>query len=104
MGYGSATIEELCYATNRTLDRPLGRLLNRLLYASRLAAHALPANIRPVHIAPAHGALVDAMEVETTHRLGNKLSAGCGIINFWVWNYHLPLNSLVPRPLGRVVM
>ena len=91
-------------AINRTLDRPLDGLLNRLLYASRLTAHALPANIRPAHIVPARGALanlVDAMEVETTHRLGNKLrggSAGSGsyrAINQgwkrWVWNYHLPL-------------
>ena len=72
MGYGSATVEELRRTTNRTLDRPLDKLLNRLFYTTRLTAHALPANIRPVYIVPAHGGLanlVEAMEVETTHRV-----------------------------------
>ena len=46
--------------------------MKRLFYTTQLTAHALPANILPAHIAPAHGALanlVDAMEVETTHRV-----------------------------------
>ena len=46
--------------------------MKRLFYTTRLTAHALPANIRPAHIVPTHGALailVDAMEVETTHRV-----------------------------------
>ena len=47
-------------------------------------------NIRPAHIVPAHGALanlVDAMEVETTHRLvvlGNKLGGGSVCVIFYL--------------------
>ena len=56
-------------ARNGTIDRPLDKVLNRLLYTSRLTAHALPANTRPAHIVPAHGVLenlVDAIEVAST--------------------------------------
>jgi len=42
--------------------------------------------------------LVDALEVETTHRLGNKLgggSAGCGFINFLGVDLSLTLSKTV---------